>query len=735
MFWMAFGGTGLSQDRNPATLEVLAKQLNATGAPSVAHALEALARQSDDLETSGLAIFSLGYSAFQKQDWSSAAKYFDDPRLKNLPIRDHATILLARAQRQTRDYSFSLATLDQFQMRFPNSILLADALEIQCQDLMDMGAPERCVKLLDGQPPTENFSTGSLPRMLFLGVQALEAAGNWRETAKRLNRIAYEFPLSSEAASANEMLQTLKRRSPALVPLPAPQLIASRARVYFEPERYREALADYQTLQRLVLTEREGSAPFSGPFLRLKIAECLFHLGRLKDAAAGFAKASPLTGEEEAEKMHYLAEMRRKRTRGSPAEFERQVVDLEERYPSSPWTEAALFSLGNYYLLRQDRMRASDLFEKIMRQFPNGRNRVEAHFRVAWGAYLKGENDRAQSLFKSFVERYPDSSRAVAALYWLGRLSETQAPPKAVAYYRTVVRDFGESRYAQSARERLAHLPEPIQATTRRETSIPDLKPRISMKDDPPTNPRAQESLQRAGLFERISLTDLAARELRAVLERSRSLEATIELAHIYALHQNFGAAMVTVRQAFPDYYHASMDQLPLNLWRVLFPLPYWSTIERYSIQKNVDPFLVASLIRQESVFNPLSKSHANALGLMQLLPREARRYARKERIARWSLKKIYDPEINIRLGVSYLAETLRRYNGSLEQVLAAYNAGDNRVAAWLKEYRARSGSASGEADPMEFIESIPFTETREYVQILLRNLSYYRKIYGTNGP
>jgi soluble lytic murein transglycosylase len=116
----------------------------------------------------------------------------------------------------------------------------------------------------------------------------------------------------------------------------------------------------------------------------------------------------------------------------------------------------------------------------------------------------------------------------------------------------------------------------------------------------------------------------------------------------------------------------------------------------------------------------------------MQLLPREARRYARQEHLQRWRPSQVFDPEINIRLGVTYLADTLARYQGSLEIALAAYNAGDDRVTEWLED----QSSHLGNEDPMEFIESIPFTETREYVQILLRNLNYYRKIYGAgSGP
>jgi len=259
---------------------------------------------------------------------------------------------------------------------------------------------------------------------------------------------------------------------------------------------------------------------------------------------------------------------------------------------------------------------------------------------------------------------------------------------------------------------------------------LPEVRPRIVLKVETPPDGLTRDSLKRADLFRRISLPDLVVRELRALLEQTRSVEATRELAQIYLARQNYGAAMVTVRQAFPDYYRASLDELPLELWHGLFPLPYWSTIQAEAERKGVDPYLVASLIRQESAFNAEAKSPANAQGLMQLLPREARKYARKEKIPRWRPKQAFDPVVNIRLGVAYLADTLHRFNGNVELALAAYNAGDDRVTAWTEEH-SMAGMAE---DPMEFIESIPFTETREYVQILLRNLSYYKRIYAQVG-
>ena len=134
----------------------------------------------------------------------------------------------------------------------------------------------------------------------------------------------------------------------------------------------------------------------------------------------------------------------------------------------------------------------------------------------------------------------------------------------------------------------------------------------------------------------------------------------------------------------------------------------------------------MASLIRQESEFNPSAISHANAYGLMQLLPAAGKAMAREEGISHFETYQLLDPETNIRLGTRYLRKTLDKFGGVQEYALAAYNAGDERVLDW---------QAAGPYHGIdEFVESIPFTETREYVEAILRNEETYRAIDAVAG-
>jgi soluble lytic murein transglycosylase len=181
--------------------------------------------------------------------------------------------------------------------------------------------------------------------------------------------------------------------------------------------------------------------------------------------------------------------------------------------------------------------------------------------------------------------------------------------------------------------------------------------------------------------------------------------------------------AIQTMKRSGISFFALPLDQVPTVYWKTLFPQPYWSDLVANSEQNGLDPFLVASLIRQESEFNAGAVSHANAYGLMQLLPSVGKSMAKKDKIKGFNTNSLLNPTVNLQLGTKNLRLVLDRFGGQPEYALAAYNAGDVPVRQWM--------SAGDYKDIAEFVESIPYTETREYVQAILRNREIYRALYG----
>jgi soluble lytic murein transglycosylase len=225
--------------------------------------------------------------------------------------------------------------------------------------------------------------------------------------------------------------------------------------------------------------------------------------------------------------------------------------------------------------------------------------------------------------------------------------------------------------------------------------------------------------LAKARLLANAGLNEYIPQEIAADPDSS-SWSALAE-AQIYASYGETYRAMRALKKALPYATSASIKSIPLAYWRILFPKAWWETIKTESAKNNLDPYMVASLIRQESEFNPSVISYANAYGLMQIEPSTGKQLAREEGISHFQTFQLLDPETNIRLGCRYLRQMLDKVGGVPEYAFAAYNAGDNRVVDW-----EAAGPYSG-ID--EFVESIPFTQTREYVEAILRNEETYRAI------
>jgi soluble lytic murein transglycosylase len=173
--------------------------------------------------------------------------------------------------------------------------------------------------------------------------------------------------------------------------------------------------------------------------------------------------------------------------------------------------------------------------------------------------------------------------------------------------------------------------------------------------------------------------------------------------------------------------YPESADE---RLWRLAYPVPWWSHVEAAAKADNVSPWIAYAIIRHESRYNPNAHSRARAVGLMQLLESTARGLARPslEGVpSRPNVKDLREPAVNVRLGIRYVRDLLKHYDQNPALVLAAYNAGPGRVKRLLGE-----AASKGITMTDEFVEEIPFKETHSYVKSVLASYGVYRYVYGS---
>jgi soluble lytic murein transglycosylase len=198
-----------------------------------------------------------------------------------------------------------------------------------------------------------------------------------------------------------------------------------------------------------------------------------------------------------------------------------------------------------------------------------------------------------------------------------------------------------------------------------------------------------------------------------------------LAIAKIYRARNDNVQALNYLKRSYPDYSQMKPEEMRPDEWDVFYPLQYWDIIKQEARARGLDPYQVAGLIRQETVFNPRAVSPARAYGLMQLIVPTAVRTARTVGVDRpITMESLFEPRLNIQLGTAYFKDQIDKY-GRIEYVAAAYNAGPNRVVQWR---------ASLPLQIDEWQEAVPFRETRLYIQGVVRNTLQYRRLYDENG-
>ena len=193
-------------------------------------------------------------------------------------------------------------------------------------------------------------------------------------------------------------------------------------------------------------------------------------------------------------------------------------------------------------------------------------------------------------------------------------------------------------------------------------------------------------------------------------------------------IYQSFGEdarALQAMKRSHIPFFSLAVEDVPTRYWQLVFPRPYWGTLSGDAQAHGLDPYLVASLIRQESEVNHGAVSRANAMGLMQLMTSTAKGLAKQSGNRHFNAGQLFDPGTNLQLGTLDLRKSIDRYGGQVEYALAAYNAGDGPVRQWI--------ASNDYKDVPEWVESIPYSETRDYVQSILRNREVYRAVYAAS--
>lgn len=699
------------------TLRPMAQQL-ATTRSAAAYAGVLAFAHSHPGDAGSAAQLSLGHAYMLDRRYPEAEAAYRAAGLHDSALADYADYLGAQAAVSADRPAEAAPLLEHFAERHPGSLFVPSAPVLLAKAYLAANDPQSALRVLaplesrlstaPSMGPSVEASTPQAPTNLdlrFTLARAYQAAGNFGKAAPLYRGIYLGAPVSSEAASARQQLDAMS------VPLTAVER-KEHADALFNAKQYAGAAAEYRALQH----SDSGLNQADRDALAIYAAVCDL---RLKHLTRSDISRLPITSDDTAALRLYL-QSELARNDGNAAEQDDLVRQLLERYPQSRWLEEALYSAGNNHLVRHDTQQAADDYAALVEHFPHSTYAPNAHWKAAWMYYRLHRWGDAARLMDDQITRYAGGAEVPGAIYWRGRLYEEveHNPAQALNYYRALNTNYINTYYGMLGRQRIAAIGQ--QAAVPATPAIAALKPLddYELIDSLPEN---DVHLIKARLLANAALNEYIRPEI--MLSPNASEWGALAEASIY---QSFGEttrALQAMKRSGIPFLSLPVSEIPLAYWKIAFPQPYWSSLESNARANGLDPYLVCALIRQESEFNPTVVSYANAYGLMQLLPSTGKQLAKRGGERRFATSELLNPDENLKLGTLYLRQAIDHWNGQVEYALASYNAGDTPVRAWVNQNDYRGID--------EWVESIPYTQTRDYVQAILRNRELYRAVYS----
>ena len=650
-------------------------------------------------------------------DFQGAIEILEDQTiLQKTNLEDYVLWLKGRAYQGSGNHQNAMGQFARLIEAYPDSLRVTDAKVMWALSAVESGRAAEVPKFL------EAFIEAGNHFAQLAAAKAYVKIGNQTESV-RLFRKVYFFAAGTKESKEAEAALTSTGQS--LQPQNGEEMRA-RADGLLSAGDNSGAAAAYGTVMQMF----PGSVDSSVHYGRMRAFIGLRQMSEARNAFDGI----PRTAKEKEQAYSRLAAGH---VRSGSWSLARAVLsEFAQAFPKSEAVAKAFVEAGLAAKETKNKVEESQFLSEALRRFPESPDVAGAQFELAWLEHEEGRFETSWKMFAEHLARYSlkNSSFRGRAGYWAARDAQRAGRvAEACVLYEALTYRYSANWYGYLGNERLTALRNsgscrsaedlPVDAVVRQ--AAENLKS-ITVAPDTSTK-KDVVRLDKASELALVGLFDWSLNELQAAQRTAGSSPAVARgLARHHRLKSDNVSAFLALAKAYPDYSQMFPEEMTREDWDIFYPLTNWKDIKYWAERRGLDPYKVAGLIRQESVFNPRAKSSANAFGLMQLLVPTARMVAKKYNASVTAVfaDNLYDPALNIELGTAYMKDQLENY-GRIEYMAAAYNAGPGRVVTWRKTLPL-------EMD--EFVEAIPFRETRMYVQGVVRNAAQYRRLYDENG-
>lgn len=649
---------------------------------------------------------------YESKDFAGAAEALNSEVFRKLTkLGDYAAWLRGRSLQQAGDHQSAMKEFAKVTSEYPASIRAEESRLQWAESAIRSGAAA-------GVPgELLPLTTKNHPAALLVTATAFEAAGDQEKAVLFFRRTYFGAAGTSEAKEAESKLtalgqpliaQTDEEQAAKANSLFAAKKFADAADAFNELSlRFPAALNGSDVLRFVTATARSGKMTVIPDRLRM-LSGADLETGYY-EVVVGFAKTKLWPQARAA------------------------ADEMRSRFPSGKLTPKALVDSG--IAARDGRNKGEERYflGAALANYPNAIEVAAAQFELAWLAHENGDFARSSQMFIEHLARYVDrdTTNRGKAGYWAARDSERAGKAaEACALYDAVIYRYAANWYGYQALQKQQAMRSQGKCADTKPPNATLAKAAANLKlvtVAPETSGEAEAALaEKSEELSAVGLFDWSIDELNLARKSApTSPKINLALARHYRLKGDNVNAVLALAKSYPDYSQMFPEEMGREEWDIFYPHVAWDQIAAWSKNRSLDMYQVAGLIRQESVFNPRAASHANAYGLMQLLLPTARTVARKYgSTTAISVETLFQPALNIELGTAYMRDQLDKF-GRIEYMAVAYNAGPGRVPQWR---------ATLPAEMDEFVEAIPFKETKGYVQGVIRNSAQYRRLYDENG-
>ena len=543
-------------------------------------------------------------------------------------------------------------------------------------------------------------------------------------------KIWLNYPLSEYAEIAWESLNKLAEEGSVEQFIPTANQIYNRGEIFFGIYHYNSALDEFnRILQGDYLNNLSQELHSKTLF---KKGMCYFNLRDYSQSKYYLSlsyEKSP-SGSVADDSLYYLGRALTNLNLDNDAiSYYQKLVQL---FPKSNYSDDALYRAGRIYSLKEDFTNAASYFQRVSSDYPGGDKLPDALWELGLIQYRSGDYNSAKNTFSNYASSYKGSSLEEKGLFWQAKCCQKLGEnDKAADLYKKIINLNSYSYYTFASSKMLAEMNEEVQIEeintqlNPENPHIADIIPDIYdiLEEDSYIKDSEINHIDKAIELLKLEFFNSVSLEIEAgSTEIEENPARTLEIATLFLKSNNYANSIRIIYKNFYKLKSGLNEPYTDYLYYLYYPYGYKEAVQKYSSQYNLDPLFTLAVIRQESLFEPDAGSYAGAQGLMQIMPATGEGIARQIGISNYYTNLLLDPDINIRMGTFYLRQQLDNFSQNQFYCVGAYNGGPGRMSDWI--------SKRGDMDIDEFIESVSYEQSREYIKKVMGNYYFYQMLY-----